>query len=354
MLFTRKELQNYSLSKAIAEISDQPAAGLDGTLTGLEAELSDVLKTHIKRETGTHIDGHMIPIGALLPLKAQNVTTAPQGGFLIGQDLESVAPALRSASVVMSLGAQVLEGLRGDVGIPAETAFQSFSWLAESEALPDVGDETCSKTILTPRRLATMATVSRSLLSQDSLGIENFLRASLRRTLGTALDTAALNGTGGVQPLGLLNNLDISSITFSATPTRTKLVSMQTTLCTARAGNAPDSQLAYVSTPATAAKLLVTPEVTSGTRFVFEGNEFEGRTAGLPYRGTANIGTSDRVILGDWSKLVIGMWSDGFSILSDPFTRKKENLLELYCSVFADVAPVTTASFVCSSDAGSQ
>jgi hypothetical protein len=157
-----------------------------------------------------------------------------------------------------------------------------------------------------------------------------------------------------VQPLGLLNNLDVSSITFSATPTRTKLVAMQTTLNTANAGNAPDSQLAYVSTPATAAKLLVTAEVASGTRFVFEGSEFEGRAAGLPYRGTNNIGTSDRVILGDWSKLVIGTWSDGFNILSDSFSRKRENLLELYCSVFADVAPVNTTSFVCSSDAGSQ
>lgn len=354
MLFTHKELRNYSLTKAIAEISDQPAAGLDGTLTGLELECSDVLKTHIKRETGTIVSGHMIPLGVLMPIKAQNVTTATAGGYLIGQDLESVAPALRNASVVLALGATVLEGLKGDVGIPAESAFQSFSWLTESEALPDAGDQTYSKTVLTPRRLATLAVLSRQLLAQDSLGIENFIRASLRNTLGTALDKAALNGAGGKEPLGLLNNLDVSSITFSATPTRTKMVAMQTTLTTARAGNTPDSQLGYVSTPATAAKLLITPEVTDGTRFVWEGNEFEGRIAGLPCRGTANIGTSDRVILGDWSKLVIGMWSDGFSLLSDPFTRKKENLLELYCSLFADVVPVTTASFVCSSDAGSQ
>jgi HK97 family phage major capsid protein len=354
MLFTAKELKNYSLTKAIAEISDQPGEGLDGPLTGLELECSDCLKTHIKRETGTHVDGHMIPLGVLLPVKAQNVTTATQGGFLVGQDLETVAPALRNASVVLALGAQVLEGLRGDVGIPAETAFQSFSWLSESESLPDAGDQTYSKTVLTPKRLASMAVLSRQLLAQDSLGIENFLRQSLRNTLGTALDKAALQGDGIKEPLGLLSNPGVSSITFSATPTRTKMVAMQTTLTTARAGNAPDSQLAYVSTPATAAKLLVTPEVTSGTRFVFEGNEFEGRTAGLLYRCTANAGTSDRVILGDWSDLVIGMWSDGFAILSDPFTRKREGLLEIYCSVFADVAPVTAASFVCSSDAGSQ
>jgi HK97 family phage major capsid protein len=182
MLFNRKELQNYSLTKAIAEISDQPEAGVDGALTGLELECSDCLKTHIKRETGTHVDGHMIPLGVLMPIKAQNVTTAIAGGYLVGQDLETVAPALRTASVVLGLGAQVLEGLRGDVGIPAETSFQSFSWLSESETLPDVGDEAYSKTVLTPRRLATMAVVGRQLLSQDSLGIENFLRQSLRNT----------------------------------------------------------------------------------------------------------------------------------------------------------------------------
>ena len=354
MLFTAKELKNYSLTKAIAQLSDQHHHGHDGTLTGLELECSDVLKTHIKRETGTIVDGHMIPLGVLMPIKMQSATSAPAGGFLIGQDLETVAPALRNASVVLDLGATVLEGLRGDVGLPAETAFQSFSWLSESEALPDAGDETYSKTVLTPRRLATMAVLSRQLLSQDSLGVENFIRQSLRNTLGTALDKSALNGAGGKEPLGLLNNSDVSSITFSATPTRNKMISMQTVLTTAGAGNTPDSQLGYVSSPATAAKLLVTPEVTSGTRFLWEGNEFEGRMAGLPCRGTQNIGTSDRVVLGDWPKLVIGMWSDGFSILADPWTRKKENLLELYASVFCDIAPVTTASFVCSSDSGSQ
>jgi len=75
---------------------------------------------------------------------------------------------------------------------------------------------------------------------------------------------------------------------------------------------------------------------------------------GLPARATANIGAGNQMICGDWSKLAIAFWSEGFSILSDPFAQKKQNLLEIYASVFADVAPVTASNFVVSTDSGAQ
>jgi hypothetical protein len=47
----------------------------------------------------------------------------------------------------MSLRAQVFENLNGDLGLPAETAFQAASWLSEREALGEPGDATYSKTL---------------------------------------------------------------------------------------------------------------------------------------------------------------------------------------------------------------
>jgi len=159
-----------------------------------------------------------------VPMKTINVTSAPSGGFLVGTDLEATIPALRSASVVMSLGAQVFENLNGDLGLPTETAFQAASWLSESEALGDPGDATYSKTVLSPKRCASIAVLSKQLPAQNSLGVENFVRASLRKTLGTALDKGALVGAGNKEPLGLINNPAVASVTFGATATRAKAI----------------------------------------------------------------------------------------------------------------------------------
>src|SRR5262249_54307842 len=138
-LFTQKELQKYSLTKALSELSSGGQPGFEGAVTGLELEASEALKSQFRRvHEGTEPIGFQIPIAALMPLgKSINVTTALQGGFLVGQDLETIVPALRSASVVLNLGAPVFSNLRGDLGIPAETAFQSAQWLSESETLSE-------------------------------------------------------------------------------------------------------------------------------------------------------------------------------------------------------------------------
>ena len=285
-LFTAKELGRYSLTKALSELSSGVTPGMDGEVTGLEQEASEAIKAHVRRATGTEPFGFQIPIGVLAPLgKAMNVTSALQGGFLVGQDLENVVPALRSASVVLSLGAQTFTNLQGDLGIPAETSFQDAAWLAESEALPDAGDQTYAKTILTPRRCASVAVLSKQLLSQNPLGLENFTRQSLRNTLGAALDKGALSGIGGKEPLGLLNNTNCSSITFGATATRAKLISMQDALTTANVTNLNQDSLGYVTTPTAASKLMQTSQTSGQAHFLWEGSEWAGNVAGLPATG---------------------------------------------------------------------
>jgi HK97 family phage major capsid protein len=284
-LFTQKELSRFSVTKFLAETPDQNFEGGEGRLTGLECEASDALKADVKRRSGTPVDGPMLPLGALAPLgKALNVTTAQQGGFLVGESLETIVPALRPASVILSLGAQVFETLKGDLGVPAETAFQSASWLSESETLGDPGAQTYSKTVLTPKRCASIAVLSRQLLAQNSLGVENFVRASLRNTLGTALDKAALAGAGNKEPLGLINNPGTGSVTLTTTATRAKAIAFQDALTAANAGNTPDASLAYVTTPTVSSKWMQIAEVATYPSFLWKGSEFTGTVAGLPAR----------------------------------------------------------------------
>jgi HK97 family phage major capsid protein len=351
-LFTKKELQRYSVTKALAEMSNQHAPGFhsEGT-TGLEREIHDTLAARMK-DSGHTPNGFLLPLAAL---KSLNVTTATAGGFLVAEDLATITPALRAKSVVVSLGAKVFENLTGDLALPLESTTSQAQWLAELEQLTASDLTAYSKTVITPRRCACMTTLSRQLLAQDSVGIENFVRDSLLQTISTAIDKGALSGAGNEEPLGVLNMDGSSSVTFGGAATRAKAVVFQDALTTANAGNTPDASLAYVTSHATASKWMLAPEVTGGPQFLWSGNEWAGTVAGLPARATANVGTGNQVICGDWSRLVVGFWnSEAIQVLVDPYTRKESALVDVYATAFADVGVANPLNFAVSSDSGAQ
>jgi HK97 family phage major capsid protein len=195
-LFTAKELAKFSVTKALNKLANCPRPGIPGEATGLEREVSDTLADRLKSLTGNSTLGFLLPIACL---KALNVTTATAGGFLVDTDLAAIVPALRSKSVVIDLGATIFENLVGHCGLPIEDTNSTPQWLAEMAELQE-SDSGYRQALLSPKRCASMATLSRQLLSQNSLGIENFVRGSLLRAVGSALDKDALSGNGNAEP----------------------------------------------------------------------------------------------------------------------------------------------------------
>jgi hypothetical protein len=349
-MFTQKELAKFSVTKALAELSNCPRPGVDGDVTGLEREVHDALSLRLKDLTGTQPTGFLIPLACL---KALNVTSAPAGGFMVGTELAAIEPALRSKSVVVAMGATVFENLRGNLGIPGESTSTVSEWLSELEEL-SASDPIYKQTLLTPKRCASMTTLSRQLMIQNDLGVENFVRASLLRTVGQALDKAALSGNGNEEPAGILNASGTGSVTFSGAASHSKAIEFQDKLTTADAGNMPDAQLGYITSAPTASKWMQIPEVATYSSWLWSGNQWEGTVAGLPARSSNNV-TGNRVICGDWSKVVVAMWGQGtIQLLADPFARKKEALVEFMATLLADVGLAHAAAMTVSSDSGAQ
>lgn len=346
-LFTQKELAKYSLTKALGEIANQTVRGYHGQVSGLEREIHDTLAARVTDLTGSGPTGFLLPLAAL---KAMNVTSGPAGGFLVGTELEPIVPALRAKSVVIAMGATLFEGLRSTCGVPIESTTSTAQWLAELETLSGT-DSTYKQTTMSPRRVASMATVSRQMLNQNSLGVENFMRDSLLRTIASAIDKGAISGAGNAEPTGILNWEGTGSATFSGAVTRAKLISIQDTLTAASVGNTPDSKLGFVTSPVVASKWQLAPEVATFPRFLWEGNQWEGVVTGLPARSTTNV-LDNRVIAADWSKLVIGLWGEAAEILVDSFAQKKSALVEIMCTAFADCGPANASNFVVSTDTG--
>ena len=348
-LFTQKELAKYSLTKALGEIANQTIPGLHGAATGLEREIHDVLSAQLKDLGQSQPTGFLIPLGAL---KSMNVTTAPAGGFTVGTDLAAIVPALRTKSVVLALGATVFDNLRGNLGLPTESTTYTAEWLSELEEL-EGSDAAYAQTTLSPRRCASMATLSRQLLLQNSLGVENFVRDSLLRTIGSAIDRGALSGNGNAEPLGILNNTNANQVTFGATATRLKTIAFQDALTADSVGNTPDASLGYVTSFAVASKWQQIAEVATFPRWLWDGNQWSGTVAGLPAKATNNV-TNNRVICGDWTKLAVAIFGEAIEILADPFAQKKLALVEFLATALVDTAPINSSNFAVSTDSGAQ
>jgi hypothetical protein len=175
----------------------------------------------------------------------------------------------------------------------------------------------------------------------------------LLRATSTKLETAAFNGSGSApQPKGVLN---ISGTTTLAVGTNGGAVTSALLAHMPRAvgetgGVFPDSKLAYVTTPAVKTEAQQLPRGT-GTESVWHS---DADVYGYPGAVTPNVpnnltkGTSTTVchavVFGDWAQLYLHV-SPAIEIVVDPFTFKKQGLVELSSYFLADVAIPRAASF---------
>jgi HK97 family phage major capsid protein len=348
-LFTTRELSKYSVTKALAELATtSPGPNLLGEVGGLEGEVHTTLHERFQKATGLVPQGFLVPLNCL---KNLNATTAASGGFLVGTDPASIVPALRNRTVVIDLGAQVWESLKDYVPVPRQENPVVGQWLDERTAATS-SDTAFMAAQLKPHRCVGLTTVSKELLNQSSLGVENFIRSDFLRIIGVALDQGALVGSGGVQPLGILNTTGVPSVTFGGPATRTSAISFQTQLATVNGLNFEN--LSFVTSPTTAIKWQgVFQTGSTFPAWLWEGNARDGRVLGFPARSTNQI-TSNAVILGDFSQMCIGIWGDVAQIQVDPYAQKRSGLVEMMVTIFADVAISNQNGFCISTDSGAQ
>ena len=299
--------------------------GANGRAAGRARELSQ----EMARRSGRQAEGLFWDTRAA-PLERRVTTTAlpanGPGGNLIATNLRSdlFIDRLRNATVVRRLGATVLTDLIGNVDIPRRTGSTIAAWVAENSPIP-VSDQAFDKVSLRPRHVGALTELSRNMLQQTSPDLELLTQADMALTLAEAVDTAAMFGTGGIQPTGIVNTAGIS-ISLPGTPGATEpdspawesVVSMPAAIQTA---NAPTDSLAFVGNPMTAAALMRAPRSTTlALGFVMENPTVLAgykwvQTNIVPRDGTARTAP---VIFGDWSELLIGVWSE-LDILVNPY-----------------------------------
>jgi HK97 family phage major capsid protein/HK97 family phage prohead protease len=330
---TQKERDRYSIVRALN-------AALTGNWekAGLEREASVAIEDQRGKDPGTH--GFYVPMYDGLKVQRDAATagrdrygerasyqvgTANLGGITVETDIyPEMLDYLRNIPLVAQFGAKFWSGLQGNLDILRQLTYTSVGWMGEDQALPE-GNATFGSFGIRPKDLGAWSRITRRMLQQNTIDIENFVREELMLGIALEMDRAAIHGSGvGFEPRGVLNTPGIGSValgTNGGAPTWDSIVRLETMVGQA---NGLVGNMAYMTTPGARGKLKTTPKSASFvSEFIWtdagqalaSGNlgMLNGYQAGATNQVRADLtkgtGTAlSALIFGCWAEVIIAEW----------------------------------------------
>jgi len=309
----------------------------NGKLEGVEKEVHDRIRASEK-------PGNITLSGVAIPMnRAQSVTgdTGTKGAALVATDLQSPIDFLRPEPLMKQIGATYISGLTGNLRFPKNEGGIVASWEGET-ATTSASDNVYGYLDSVPKRLSVTVPISLQNLLQSSVDLEIYTIKEINMAIENALDSAAINGTGTLQPLGIMNAIGVNDVvtgTDGSAPTWDMIVDSETEVFVA---NATAGKMNYVMNPKTRGKLKKTKHAAGDLNYIMgvDGN-VNGYASAVSNHVPSNLakgtGTNlSALVFGDFSQLNIHQW--GFMDLSvDEYSRKKEGLVEVTVNIFVDV-----------------
>ncbi len=302
--------EEYSIVRAIAG-----ASGMEVD-DGYEREVS----AELAHRAGKTPQGIMVPTAALTrrvrPMEKRVLTGAGDAADIISTDHmgNQFIDLLRAKMVMGKLGARTLSGLKGNTDIPRMASNVASGWRAENSAFPE-GDHAFDDVNLTPKSVGLITTVSRNVLLQSSPDIEQLVRSDFAAVLAREIDRVALIGGGTNEPVGVLATSGIGDVDMSATITWAKVLEL---IELVESADGDVEAGGFVMNAKVKTVLRNTPRQAAGVEGSFImglANELAGYQA---LTTSQAINTTAPLIFGDFSDVLIGMWS-GVDILVNPY-----------------------------------
>lgn len=343
---TRKEVQQFSIVRAVAALADSANGGPHWSKAApFEHECTRAIEDKLDRES----QGLFVPYdvqrggGWLSPgmngYRAAPMDVSENDDLVATQHLAgSFIEALRAESVIFGLGARQLTGLVGNVDIPRTDTPAVFAWIAEDG---DSGDtELVTSTVsLTPKTISGSVPITRRLRKQSSPDVEALVRADLITGAALGIDLGGLSGTGASnQPTGVsvIAGTSSSTIALAGSPTWAEFVEFETDVA---AANGLRGSLAYVTTAAVHGNLKTTSKDSGSGRFILEDGMANGYGVAISTQLAANT-----ILFGNWNELMIGMWGV-LDIRVDTATNAAKDRVTLRAFQDVDVGIRHAASF---------
>jgi HK97 family phage major capsid protein len=337
---TKKEVRNFSLMTAIRAMAN-PTDRNAQEAARFEFEASQ----EAAKRAGADPQGLYMPHDVLRSWNQRDLNTSDDSAMVAeayrGGDFIDV---LRNASSVMQAGATMLTGLQGDVKIPKKTAASTGAWIATEGGASTESEPTFGQVTMSPKTVGAFTDITRLMMMQSSLDIENLVRNDLSTGIALAIDNGALQGSGSSgQPTGVANTSGINAPTSfaAANPTFAEVVAMETAVAE---DNALMGNLAYILPASMMGALKTTAKDAGSGQFVADGGQINGYNAIV-----SNQVTAGDLYFGNFADLLIGMYG-GLDITVDPYTASTSGTVRIVALQTMDVAVRHAVSFAYNND----
>jgi HK97 family phage major capsid protein len=347
--------QSYSYARLLKHLATEPHLR-QGCL---ESDIDLALAAELGGRPGIGADEAFVPLSLRSGLDSKSGSV---GGYLAGTAVGELITLLRQKTLVLQLGAQLLQ-LPRSTSLPVQTSGSTATWASENPG-SDVSqtDMAFGQKSLTPHSLTCTTGFSMKLLLQSDSTCEAIVRDDLSRSISVALDAAAINGSGTQnQPVGILQTTGIGDVpggTNGLIPTFANIVSLEDKL---GASHADIGSLSYVTTSAMRTKLKQVEEVSgSGVALWRPAPWAAGQGMMNGYRAEAtnavpsdlvkgNANTCHAVIFANWNDLLLAQFGV-MALVVDRFALKKRGGVEVTAYIDADVLVRRPESFAAMKD----
>ncbi len=331
---TKKEVRQFSIMKAINALANPTDRNAQR-----EAEFEFECSEEASKHYGRTAQGIMLPPEVMSNWNTRDLNASDDAG-LVGQDFrpESFIDALRNASAVMPLATN-LNGLSGDVKIPKKTSAASAAFISAEGGASGESEMVIGSVTMSPKTVGVHTDVTRQLMLQSSLDVENLIRDDLAKSMAIAIDDGALEGSGSSgNPRGITNTSGINTVSLSsaAAPTFAEMVSIETSVAV---DNALVGDLAYIINPANFGTLKTTAKDSGSGLFVAENGQVNGYPVVVSNQITAN-----NYVFGNFNDLLIGFFG-GLDITVDPYSNSTSGTVRIVALQSVDVAVRHAVSF---------
>ena len=252
---------------------------------------------------------------------------------VVETEIQGILEPLYAKSVLAELGVKWYTGLpQGDIQVPV-MGKGTVGWAGEVAAA-SAGGNAFSAVLLQPKRITAYVDISKQLLNQDTIGVENAIRRDIVNAINDKLEATIFSKDAGdaTKPAGIFYDSSIfDASTFKA------VVDLEAKV----EKNNVYGDMKYLLSTGAKADLRAMPKSTKNTQLVMEGGEIDGTPAVV----TSNVAGVGYYAYGNFENLAVASWGD-IDITVDEYTQAVNGCVRLVVNAYFDAKKLRPEAFI--------
>ena len=252
---------------------------------------------------------------------------------VVDTEIQGILEPLYAKSVLAELGVKWYTGLpQGDIQVPV-MGKGTVGWAGEVAAA-SAGGNAFSAVLLQPKRITAYVDISKQLLNQDTIGVENAIRRDIVNAINDKLEATIFSKDAGdaTKPAGIFYDSSVfDASTFKA------VVDLEAKV----ESNNVYGDMKYLLSTGAKADLRAMPKSTKNTQLVMEGGEIDGTPAVV----TSNVAGVGYYAYGNFENLAVASWGD-IDITVDEYTQAVNGCVRLVVNAYFDCKKLRPEAFI--------